>query len=296
MFPRGQDPHHVPVGDNGGNGEDAPAECLAEYVEVGYDILEVAGKGGTGPAEARLDFIGDHQYVVASADLAHLTQPAVGRQHDAGFALDRLHEEGGGVVVDGGFEGGGVSKRYGHESGCVGAETGSGDRVGGEADDGGRAAVEVAGADDDVCLSPSDAFGLVAPFPCDLDGRLDRFGAGVHREHRTLAAEAGEGFGVGGESVAAEGTTGQGERLELAAGGGDQTGMLMPEVQRRVAGEKVEILPAVDVEDTASLTALEDDRQWRIVVGEMGCLAVEKPPTRGHVDLLARYTFPIEPN
>ena len=48
-------------------------------------------------AETRLDLVGDEQHVVPRADLAHRAEVALGRDDDAGLALDRLDEHGGGL-------------------------------------------------------------------------------------------------------------------------------------------------------------------------------------------------------
>ncbi len=81
---------------------------------------------------------------------------AVGWDEDAGFALDGLDEEGGGVGGDGGAEGFGVAVGDVFEAGGEGAEAGAVLLLGREADDGGGAAVEVVGGDDDLGLIGGD--------------------------------------------------------------------------------------------------------------------------------------------
>ena len=66
--------------------------------------------------------------------------------------------------------------------------------VGGEADDGDGAAVEVVGADDDLGLAVGNAFDLVAPLARGFDGGLDRLGAGVHGQRHLEAGEVVEVF------------------------------------------------------------------------------------------------------
>ena len=78
----------------------------------------IAGQDPAGAAEAGLHFVGDHEHVVTSADLAHGAQVADGGHDDAGLALDRLDDEGGDVeahrVADGELlvERVGVTVRY----------------------------------------------------------------------------------------------------------------------------------------------------------------------------------------
>ena len=62
----------------------------------------------------------------------------------------------------------------------------------GEADDGRGAAGEVAGGDDDLGLPGRHALDLVGPLARRLDRRLDRLGAGVHRQRAVHAGERAE--------------------------------------------------------------------------------------------------------
>src|SRR5690606_42056085 len=45
---------------------------------------------------------------------------------------------------------------------------------------------------DDVRLTLRNALDAVGPLACDLDGGLDRFGAGVHRQHHLGAGQLGQ--------------------------------------------------------------------------------------------------------
>ena len=71
---------------------------------------------------------------------------------DAGLALDRLDQEGHRVRPYRGLQRFGVAERHDAEARREGPEAAARLRVGGEADDGDRAAVEVVGADDDLGL------------------------------------------------------------------------------------------------------------------------------------------------
>ncbi len=66
-------------------------------------------------------------------------------------------------------------------------------RLGGEADDGDRAAVEVAVADDDLGPPVGNALDLVAPLARGLERGLHRLGAAVHRQRAVQAGQLASG-------------------------------------------------------------------------------------------------------
>src|SRR6202008_2934622 len=107
------------------------------------------------------------------ADAPDGGQPALGRDDDAGLALDGLEEEPDGVRPDGGLEGGGVAVLHLLEPRRGGPEAAVGVGIGREPDDGGGAPVEVVLADQYLSLA-RDPFFSVAPQPHGLDGGLDR--------------------------------------------------------------------------------------------------------------------------
>ena len=151
------------------------------------------------------------------------------------------------------------------EAGRVGAVVVVRDRVVGEADDRRRAAVEVAGHDDDPRPAVGHALDLVAPPPRRLDRRLDGLGAGVHRQHELLAGERREVAAERAEPVAVEGAARQGEPVELAARRGDERRVQVAEVEGGVAGEGVEVAAALDVRDPGALGVGDDDGQRAVV-------------------------------
>jgi hypothetical protein len=65
------------------------------------DLLVVDRQHRAGAAEAGLHLVGDHEHLVARAQLAHAAQVALVGHHDARLALDRLEHEGGHVRVGG---------------------------------------------------------------------------------------------------------------------------------------------------------------------------------------------------
>ena len=151
------------------------------------------------------------------AESADFAQVGVWRDDDAGFALDRLDEEGGdfrAVGGEGGAQGWDVVVRegsLGYGAGGadirkVGAVVVAGFGVGGHGDCGEGAAVEVFGDTEDDGFVLWDAFRFVAPFPGDLDGGLHGFSAGVHGEDHIEAKEAGYELGEAWEDIVIEGS------------------------------------------------------------------------------------------
>src|SRR5437764_12491727 len=86
-----------------------------------------------GAAAAGPDFIEDEGEAVAVAELAHLLRVLGRVEVDAALALDRLHQDAGGFVVDGGLKrldiaGGDVDepRHFRSEAGAVGRVAGGG--------------------------------------------------------------------------------------------------------------------------------------------------------------------------
>src|SRR5258706_6933681 len=128
------------------------AQRLAEDDAVGLHAFVVAGEDLAGAAEVRLHFVGDEENVVRAADARRLGEVSLGRNDDSRLALHGLHEERRGVGRDRGFESGGIPERHALESVRVGTESLAVFRLRGGSDDGRGASVEIAGADDDLCL------------------------------------------------------------------------------------------------------------------------------------------------
>ena len=140
---------------------------------------------------------------------AHAGQIVVGRNDDAGFALDRLDQHRDGVVVDRGGQRLGVAERHGAEAGRVGAEAATRGVVVGEADDRRRAAVEVVVRHDDIAVPGGHALDVGAPLAGHLDAALDGLGAAVHRQHHVLAAQLGQRLAERSKPVGVERPAGQ---------------------------------------------------------------------------------------
>ncbi len=267
--PRRKHPEYVPVGDDCGQRNDAASEGLAEHVDIGDDVLVVARERPPSAAQSRLDLVGDQQRAGARAQVPHGGEIAVRRHDHAGFALDGLDQDTDGAIVDGRGHGRDVAVRNAAEARRERPEVLIGGRVVGEADDGRGATVEVAVAHHDHRLVGGNALDEIAPPTRGLDGGLHRLGAGVHRQHRFLAAQAGERFGEGVELVVVEGAAGEREAIELPVGGRDEPRVAVAEVERGVGGEEVEVAVSARVADPRALALDDRHRQWVVVVSKV---------------------------
>ena len=98
------------------------------------------------------------------------------RDQHAGLALDRLEQHRDGRLVDRRLECRRVAVGDAHETGRVRTEVGTGIRVAREADDRGRAPVEIAVRNDDGRLVLRNTLDAVAPGTGDLDAGFARGG------------------------------------------------------------------------------------------------------------------------
>src|SRR6185437_11725104 len=153
-----------------GDGIEPAGERLADDEHVRRDALMHVGEELAGAAKAGLDLVEHEQNVVLFAGGGDFAQVAVGRDEDAGLALDGLDEEGAGLRRDGAAQRVGVTEGDDLEARGERPETLAVLLFGGEADDGDGAAVEVVGDDDDLGFAFGDAFGFITP----LAGELDR--------------------------------------------------------------------------------------------------------------------------
>ena len=92
--------HQLARRDEGRDRIDAAAERLAEDQPVRPDVLMLMGEPSPGAPETGLDLVEDQQNVVLVADRAQLAQIALGRDDDAGLALDGLDQDRAGVRRD----------------------------------------------------------------------------------------------------------------------------------------------------------------------------------------------------
>ena len=77
-----------------------PASALASVTTSGSTLPVLIGEPRAGAAHAGLHFVEDQQQLVLVGQLAQPFEVAGRRQVDAAFALDRLDQDGAGLVVD----------------------------------------------------------------------------------------------------------------------------------------------------------------------------------------------------
>jgi hypothetical protein len=86
--------HYVVIGEHGRHGQDAATEGLAQDDNVRSHRLVVLDRQFvTGPTNARLDLVGNEQYVEPSAQRLYLFEVAGGWDNDPSFALYRLEHD-----------------------------------------------------------------------------------------------------------------------------------------------------------------------------------------------------------
>nr|POE63625.1 hypothetical protein CFP56_04528 [Quercus suber] len=268
--------------EDAGDGVHASRDGFAEEDQVGLDATPFVAEQPTGPRDTGLDLIADEQDVVFGAELPQTLEVAVVGYDDAGFALDRLDQDGGrllAVCLEQLFDRVDVVVRkwlargriHTAEIGEVWAVVVSALRVAGQGDGRKGAAVEVLLQTKDPRLVRRDALDLVCPFPRNLDGRLDRFRASVHGQHHLEPCHGRDLLGKLGEDIVVEGSTAQGQAGGLLGQGLDQLGVAMALVDGRVGGEKVEVVLALGIPDRTRGRLGEDDGERVVVVrGEVG--------------------------
>mmetsp|Transcript_4707 Transcript_4707/g.15636 ORF Transcript_4707/g.15636 Transcript_4707/m.15636 type:complete len:291 (+) Transcript_4707:992-1864(+) len=214
---RGNDSHDGVVAEHSGHGHRAARERLAQHEHVGPHALVVAGEELARAREARLDLVGDEEYIVRLAEPLALGEVALRGHHHAGLALDGLDVEGhhglgalqlllerrGGAVlhqVEARREGPIVCVAVRVARGAAGCE---------------GAAPKVVLGHDHLGRVVRDALDPVPPLAGDLDRGLPRLHSAVHREHLVVVEVGGDEPRVGAQLVVVEGPGGEGQRLGL---------------------------------------------------------------------------------
>jgi len=272
VIARLEDVHQSAVGEDARHRVEASREGLAQRHDVGADAVVLVGEERPGAAETGLDLVGDEQGIVPFGELAELREIPRRRHDDTGLALDRFDEDGDRALVHRRPDGVGIPE--GQQAIAAGERTEPLTVLGarGEADDRGRAAVEVVVEDQDLALGRRHALDGLPPLPGQLDGSLDRLGAAVHRQEALEAGERADLLAELAELVVAEGARAEGQPLRLLGQALHQTGVAVPLIHRRVGGEKIEVAIALDVPDPDALAACDDDLERVIVVGAVTIL------------------------
>jgi hypothetical protein len=253
--------HHLVVGENRRHRVHPAGQGLADDHDVRSYALVLVREELAGAAEAGLDLVDHEQHPVLVGELAQPAEVAVRRHHDPGLALDRLDQDGRDVGVHGGRHRIGVAVGQEFEAGCERPEARAVVGLGGEADDGRGAAVEVALEDQDLGLAVGHALDRVGPLAGGLDRGLDRLGPAVHGQHARKPGELRDLLAERSELVVAERPRGEADPARLPHHGRDQAGVAVALVDRRVGGEEVEVALALDVPHPGALGALHDHVQ-----------------------------------
>lgn len=94
MFARPNLEHNIVIGEHGRHGQDAAAEGLAQDDNVrSHRVVVLDRQFVAGPTNARLDLVGNEQYIEPPAQRLHLFEVAGGRDNDTSFALNRLEHD-----------------------------------------------------------------------------------------------------------------------------------------------------------------------------------------------------------
>ena len=128
-------------------------------------------------------------------------------------------------------------------------------------------APEVLLGEEDLGRVLRQALDHVTPLAGELDGGLAALHSGVHRQHLVEAEELGDVLLVRAEAVVVERPGGECDGLRLLGERGDDLGVAVPLVDRRVRGQEVEILLAVNIPDLGAL-ALGQNRRERMVAAQ----------------------------
>ena len=261
----GDDVEHGVIRGDRRQRHDPAAEGLAEHVDVGHDLLVVAGEGVPGARQTGLDLVGDHEHVPLGAQRPDVPQEAVRRDDDTTLALDRLEQHRDRLVAHCGPQRLDVAIGHDDEAGRVGPVIVPGDLVGGEGHDRRGAAMEVAGHDDDGAPVLGQTLDPPTPAARHLERCLNRLRAGIHRQHKVFAGQGGEITGERAELIGVERPRGERQRVQLPLRRRHEPWMPVPEVERRIAGQRIEIAPPLHIPHEGTLAAGDDDIQRAVV-------------------------------
>ncbi len=244
--------------DEAADRQQSAPQRLAQDQAIGADALVLMRKPTAGSSEPRLDFIQDQQHAPLAAHGPDLAQEAVRRNHDAGFALDRLEQHRAGVLVD-------EMAKAGTERPEVRAVS----LFGGKSDDRGRAPVEVSAGHRDFGRIRRDSLHPITPAPNRLDGRLDRLGSTAGRQRPGVTgiqvAQSGQMLEERAQRCAVIGPRCHRDLRGLIRQRLDQARMRVAMADRRIGAHQVKIAATVQIEQPFSAPALQHHRDRKVV-------------------------------
>ena len=252
--------HDGAICEEGTHREDPATERLAQRDGVGSDARMLEGKHSARPSQSGLNLIQDHQHIVLGAECPHLREVALRRHNDAPLRLDWLKQHRGRIGRDGRFDGIGVTEGNALEAWSVRPKAGVVLLLRGEAHKGRRSAMKVTHSSDDLCGVRWNALDGVGPLPSRLDGRLYRLCSGVHRQRRREARQATQFREKRPKLIVEEGPGGECQAIGLRLECRDDVGMAVALIERRVAGEHVQIATPLRVLNPGAARTRDDDR------------------------------------
>ena len=183
VFARSDRQHDLIVCKDRRDRSDTSGQSLTQNQYVRMDVLIITGKQLTGPADTRLDLVGDKEDIMLPAEVIALTQiPFVGDDH-AGLPLYRFQQETDHVrIVQRFFQSAYIIILNFDKTGRIRSEVRIRIGVRTHGDDRDRPSVEVLAANDDLRVFRSDPLHPVSPASCQFQSRFDSLGPGVHRQ------------------------------------------------------------------------------------------------------------------
>ena len=118
-----------------------------------------------------------------------------------------------------------------------------------------------------VRLDPLD---LVPPLPRNLDRRLDRLRAGVHRQHHVKAKHARDKVGKARKDIVVEGAAAQRQAGRLVGEHPDELRVAVALVDGAVGGQEVEVALALGIPHVHASGTAGDERDGVVVVCGVG--------------------------
>ena len=130
-------------------------------------------------------------------------------------------------------------------------------------------------AGDDLRLVRGHALDRVGPLPRRLDGGLDSFGAGIHRQRHVLAGELAGAGQERAELVRVERARNDAECRHLLLDEAHEPWMRMAVAHRRIGAHHVEVALAILVPDIGAFAPRQDDGQRMVIVRAIARLEVD---------------------
>jgi len=127
-------------------------------------------------------------------------------------------------------------------------------------------AVEVFLDGKNECLVLRNSLALVAPFPCNLDRRLDSFCTSVHGQDHLKAKHLGDGLGEFWKDIVVKSPRAESESRGLVDECLYEFRVTVTLVDGAVSGQEVKVMLSFWIPDGAAESLAEDNRKRVVVV------------------------------